>query len=74
MTILGGQLPELFLLFVFLGPHLLHVEVPKLSVESELYPPAYATATAMPDPSQVCNLYYHSCQQGILNPLREARD
>ena len=32
------------------------MEVPSLGVESELQPLAYATATAMPDPSQVCNL------------------
>ena len=34
----------------FLGPHPLHTEVPRLGVQSELQPPAYTTATAMPDP------------------------
>ena len=29
-------------------------------VESELYLPAYTTATATQDPSQVCNLHYSS--------------
>ena len=33
----------------FLGPHLWHMEVPSLGVESELQLPAYATATATPD-------------------------
>ena len=30
------------------------MEVPGLGVESELQLPAYATATATPDPSHVC--------------------
>ena len=34
---------------VFLRPHLWHMEVPRLGVESELYPLAYTTATATPD-------------------------
>ena len=33
---------------LFLRPHLLHTEVPRLGVESELQLPAYTTATAMP--------------------------
>ena len=37
-------------LFVcFLGPHLWHMEVPRLGVDMELQLPAYTTATAMPD-------------------------
>ena len=36
-------------------------------------PPAYATATATPDPSHVCNIYHSSWQCQILNPLSEAR-
>ena len=49
------------------------MEVPRLGVKSELQLLAYATtiATAMPDPSLVCNLH-HSCQ--ILNPLSKVRD
>ena len=35
---------------------------------------AVATATAMPDPSHVCDLFHSSWQRCILNPLREARD
>ena len=43
---------SLFLFFfVFLGPHLQHMEVPGLEVESALQLPVYATARAMPDPS-----------------------
>ena len=56
----------------FLGPYLQHMEVPKLGVESELQLPA--TATAMWDPSCVCNLYHSSQQCRIPNPLSEARD
>ena len=36
--------------------------------------PAYSTATAMQDPSYVCDLHYSSGQCWILNPLGEARD
>ena len=35
---------------------------------------AYATATAMSDPSHVCDLHYSSRQCQILNPLSEAKD
>ena len=35
----------------FLGPHLQHMEVPRLGVELELQLPATATATATQDPS-----------------------
>ena len=35
---------------------------------------AYTTATAMPDPSHVCNLHHSSQHRRILNPLSEARD
>ena len=41
----------LFLFFCFLGLYLRHREVPRLGVDSELWPPAYATAIATPDPS-----------------------
>ena len=50
------------------------MEVPRLGVELELQLPANTTATAMLDPSQVCNLHHSSGQHQILNPLREARD
>ena len=36
--------------FCFLGPHLRHMEVPRLGVNLELQLPAYTTATAMLDP------------------------
>ena len=51
-----------------------YMEVPRLGVESELYPPAYARATAMRDPSHICDLYHSSQQCWIFNPLRQARD
>ena len=63
-----------FVLFVFLGPHLHHMEVPRLGVESELQLPAYTTAIATPDPSHVCDLHHSSQQCRILNPLSKARD
>ena len=46
----------------FLGPHLRYMEVPRLGAESELQLPVYTTATAMPDPSYICDLC-HSSQQ-----------
>ena len=63
-----------FFFSVFLGPHLWHMEVPRLGVKSEPRLPAYATATATWDPSHICNLYHSSQQHKILNPLSEARD
>ena len=50
------------------------MEVPRLGVQLELQLPAYTTATAMPDPSLVCDLRYSSQQLRIPNPLGEARD
>ena len=50
------------------------MEVPRLEVELELWLPAYARATATPDPSRVCDLHHSSQQRRILDPLSEARD
>ena len=69
-----GTLNFFFFSFVFLGLHLLHMEVPRLGVKSEMQLPAYTTATAMPDPSCLCDLYHSSWQCRILNPLSEAKD
>ena len=46
--------------FCLLGPHLRHMEVPRLGIESELQPLAYTTATATPDPSRVWDLHHSS--------------
>ena len=56
--------------FVFLGLNPQHMEVTR----SQLQPPAYTTATAMRDPSWVCDLRHSSEQCWILNSLSEARD
>ena len=52
------------------------MKVPRLEVQSELQPLAYniATATAISDPSHICDLHHSSWQHGILNPLSEERD
>ena len=63
-----------FFAFCFLGPHPQHMEVPRLGVKSELQLPAYTSATAMQDLSQVCDLHYGSWQHQILNPQSKARD
>ena len=59
---------------VCLGLHSWHMEVPSLGGTSELQLWAYATATAMPDPSRTRDLHHSSRQRWILNPLSEARD
>ena len=64
----------LFVCFCFLGPHSQHMEVPMLGVELGLQLLAYATATAVQDPSHVCDLHHSSQQRWIINPLSEARD
>ena len=67
--------PQIQIFFVFiLGPHLWHMEVPRLGVESELQLPTYTMTTAMWDPSHVHDLHHSSQQHQISNPLREARD
>ena len=48
-----------FFFLVFLGPYPWHVEVPRLGVQLEL---VNATATAMLDPSWVCDLHHSSWQ------------
>ena len=60
--------------FFFLGLHQQHMEVLRIEVESELQLPAHTTATAMPDPSCICDLYRSLWQCWILNPLSEAKD
>ena len=62
------------LFFCFLGPHLRDMEVPRPRVESELQLSTMATATAMPDPSRVCDQHHSSWQCWILNPLSKASD
>ena len=42
----GGDFSFLLLFFCFLGPHLQHMEVPWLGVESELWLLAYSRAIA----------------------------
>ena len=63
-----------FCLFVFLGPHLWHMAVPRLEISSELQLSAYARATATRDLSRVCDLHHSSQQHRIFDPLSEARD
>ena len=60
--------------FHFSGPHVWHIKLPRLEVESELQLLAYTTATAMLDLSHVCNLHHSSRPHQILNPLSEAMD
>ena len=58
----------------FLGPHLWYMKVPSLTPELELQLLIYTTATAMPDPSCVCDLHHSSWQHKIINSLSKARD
>ena len=62
----GNISHTIFFFFVFLGPHSLHMEFPRLGGESELQLPAYTTGTAMLDPQptewgQGLNLHPHGC-------------
>ena len=50
------------------------MEVPKLGAELELQVLAYVLATAMLDPSHVCNVHQSSWQCRTLNPLSGASD
>ena len=49
-----------YFLFCLQGPHLWHMDIPRLGVKSELQRLAHTTATAMPDPIHICDLPY-SC-------------
>ena len=60
--------------YVCLGLHPWHMEVPRLGAESKLQLLTYTTAIATPDPSWVCKLHHSSRQCWILNPLSQARD
>ena len=71
---LSTHFQTLFFCLFLLGLHPQHTEVPRLGVELKPQLPAYATATAMPDPSHICNLHHSSRQCRILNPPSEARD
>ena len=63
-----------FFFFLILGPHLQHMEVLRLEVESELQLPVYTIDTATQDPSYLCELQCNSQQRQILSPLSKARD
>ena len=63
-----------FLFIAFLGPHLQHIEVPRLGVKPGLQLLAYTIATAMHDPSCNRDPHHSSKQHQSLNPLSEARD
>ena len=64
----------IYLFFCLLGSHLWPVEIPGLGVELKLQRLAYATATAIPGLSWVCDPYYSSGHCPILIPLSEAKD
>ena len=64
----------LSLFFFFFFFFLLVRATPWLGVESELQLPTYTTATAIRDPSHICNLHHSSRQSRMANPLCEARD
>ena len=63
----------IIILVFLLRPHLQHMEVPGLGAKSDLQLTAYATATAMRDPSRICDMHHSSQQHQIPNPLSEDR-
>ena len=58
MSYLQENLYGYILIFFCLGPLLWHMEIPKLGFEYELQLLAYTTATAMQDPSRICDLQH----------------
>ena len=62
------------IIMCFLTPHLWHMDVPRLGVESELHLPAYPRATAMWGQSCVYDLHHSLWQCRILDQLSKARD
>ena len=60
------QISTSIFFFFFLVPYPWHMEVPRLGVQLVLQLPAYTTATAMPDPSHVCNPHRRVWQHQIL--------
>ena len=76
LSLAGGTLATLFLvlLILFSGPHLQHLEVPRLGVELELQLPPCALAIATWDLSRICDLHPSSWHRWTLNPLSEAGD
>ena len=61
-------------IYIFIGSHPWHMEVPRPGVKSELLLLAYATATAMQYLSRTCELCCRLQQHWILNSLSEAMD
>ena len=60
--------------FIFLGPYLWHMEVPRLRVESELQLLAYTTVTATWIRVMSATLTTAHGNAGSFNPLGESRD
>ena len=56
-----------FFFFSFLGLYMGHIDIPRLGIKSDLQLLAYATATARPDLSHICDLHYSSLQCRILD-------
>ena len=71
-----GNGDKFFFFLISVGPHLWHMEVPRLGTELELELQllAYAAATATWDLSHICTLHHSSWQCRNLNLLSEARD
>ena len=61
------------LFFFFLGPHLWHMAVPRLRVESELAAGLHHSYSHTKS-EHVCDLHQSSWEGWILNPLSQARD
>ena len=62
------QRNEVIFFFGLLRAVPMHMEVSRLGVESELWPPAYATATAMSDRGHICDLARVCGNSGSLTP------
>ena len=69
---IGNSFYFIFIFYFFLGPHLWHMEVPRLGIKLDMQLPASATASW--DLSHICDLHHSSWQCQIPDPLSKARD
>ena len=67
VSVLSSTYYLFFFFLLFLGPHLWHMEVPRLRVKSELQ--LLVTVITTQDSSYFCNLHHNSQQHQILNRI-----
>ena len=66
--------PFVVIILFLLKPAIMAYGISQARGRTELQLPTYARATAMRDPSCICNLHHSLWQCKMLNPLNEARN